>query len=91
MLTKRELVFKVKQEMRVTTREAERFINAYYTVIKHALIEGENVSFGDIGTLKCLTVTDRKCVNPQTGQSMTIPAHRVVRLRMSKILKEKLK
>ena len=96
MPTKQELVMQIKAEVESlsgheeTQKNVANFIIAYSRVVEKALAKGEDVRIGDIGILKPVDVAEKTGHNPQTGKPLKIPAHKTVRFRISKILKEKL-
>jgi len=96
MPTKQELVMQVKAEVGFlggydeTKKNVENFINAYSRVVEKALAKGEDVRIGDIGILKPVDVAERTGRNPTDGTPIKIPAHKTVRFRISKYLKDKL-
>lgn len=92
MRTKSELVLKIKEELgdNITKMTIESVIDAYCRVVARALAAGEDVKITDIGVLKPVDVAEKTGRNPQTGKSLKIPAHKTVRFRISKYLKDKL-
>ena len=92
MLTKSELILKVKTDLgdTVSKKDIENVIDAFYRVAAKALAKGENVKLTDIGVLKTVEVAEKNGRNPATGKPIKIPAHKTVRFRISKMLKEKL-
>jgi len=92
MLTKSEMILKIKAELddTVTKKTIENVIDAYCRVAGKALAKGEDVKLTDIGVLKPVEVAEKNGRNPATGKPIKIPAHKTVRFRISKMLKEKL-
>ena len=93
MRSKSELIAKIKEELgeNISKMTIESVIDAYCRVVGRALAAGEDVKITDIGVLKPVDVAEKTGHNPQTGKAIKIPAHKTVRFRISKMLKEKLK
>lgn len=53
-------------------------VDMLFNKIAEALIRGENVDLGEVGTLKVKTRKARMGRNPRTGEPLPIPEHRVV-------------
>ena len=93
MRTKSELVLKIKEDLgdNITKMTIESVIDAYCRVVARALAAGEDVKITDIGVLRPVDVAEKTGRNPQTGKALKIPAHKTIKFRISKALKEKLK
>lgn len=63
--------------------DVERAIRATFDVIKEALIKGDEVRVSGFGTFCTRNTKERQGRNPATGEAITIPASRVVRLSVS--------
>lgn len=63
--------------------DVERAIRATFDVIKEALINGDEVRVSGFGTFCTRNTKERQGRNPATGEAITIPASRVVRLSVS--------
>ena len=92
MRTKSELIAKIKEDLgdNISKMIIESVIDAYCRVVGKALVTGEDVKITDIGVLKPVDVAEKTGHNPQTGKPLKIPAHKTVRFRISKYLKDKL-
>ena len=87
-MTKAELIAAIAKELGGTKADAERHLNATLEVVKRTLGKGGAITLVGFGTF---TVTKRKARlgrNPQTGESMKIPASKVPVFRAGKNLKE---
>lgn len=63
--------------------DVERAIRATFDVIKEALINGDEVRVSGFGVFCTRNTKERQGRNPSTGEAITIPASRVVRLSVS--------
>ena len=68
--------------------EAERIVKAIFGEIRHAIIRDEPVSIPGFGKFVVIERKARRGVNPQTGESIQIPASKTVKFKVSKSLKE---
>lgn len=73
----------------VSMREAERLYDAIVKMIYLELQNGGEVPLGPVGKITVVSRAERKGRNPRTGETMTIPACRVLSIRMSRTMKEK--
>lgn len=95
-MTYAELVKKVQKRAeyygnkKVQQRQTEELLEAVRWAIFDALKSGEIVTLPGIGRLEVEVRAARHGTNPKTGQPITIPAHKVVRLRVARYLKETL-
>lgn len=53
------------------------------------IASGEDVRVAALGTFRKMHVDERQARNPQTGESVTVPAHETVRFKPSASLMEK--
>jgi DNA-binding protein HU-beta len=87
-LNKQELVASVAEKADLTKKDAEKAINAVIESIKGALNQGDKVSLVGFGTFEVRTRAARSGRNPQTGDTIKIPAGKVPAFRPGKELKE---
>ncbi len=67
--------------------DALKVVDLILDIIKERLVRGEKVVISGFGCFRTVTRKDRKGVNPQTGESITIPGRKAVTFRPSKYLK----
>ncbi|MDB4894599.1 MAG: non-specific DNA-binding protein [Firmicutes bacterium] len=87
-MNKQELVASVAEKANLTKKDAEKAINAVVDSIKTALNQGEKVSLVGFGTFEVRTRAARSGRNPQTGDTIKIPAGKVPAFRPGKELKD---
>lgn len=87
-MNKQELVASVAEKAEITKKDAEKAINAVIESIKVALNKGDKVSLVGFGTFEVRTRAARSGRNPQTGDTIKIPAGKVPAFRPGKELKE---
>lgn len=94
-MTKKELITEIaaglaEQDKTMTNAAIERVLDQAAIAIQEALNEGEEVAIAGIGKFKVAERAERKARNPQTGELMTVPAHKVVAFKAAKTLRESL-
>lgn len=86
--TKNEFIHKIAKDNDLTLNQAAEVFNNFIDTIKSELIKGHEVPLFGFGNFKVADRKARKTRNPQTGASMTVPAHKVVTFKSSAYLKE---
>ena len=79
-MTKTELIEKMVSERPKdfpSKAAAARTANAVFEIIKEAVASGDVVSIGGFGTFKAVDRGERTARNPQTGEEIVVPAHKV--------------
>ena len=89
-MTKHQLENEFATSAKLPLSTAVKAIDGLIRIAKEKLAEGEEVSIRGFGTLSVVHREERKGRNPQTGEEVTIPAHRTVTFKISKEFKETL-
>lgn len=71
-------------------KEAEESMRTAIEVIKEEIINTGGVSFLGLFSLSTVNRSEKRGINPATGEYHTIPAHKTVKLHVGKLLKEEL-
>ncbi|MFR2774859.1 MAG: HU family DNA-binding protein [Anaerostipes sp.] len=87
-MTKLDLVREIAQEMEVTQKEAAKAMDAVIGVIADKVVDGETIRIAGFGTFDTVDVAERTGRNPQTGESLVIPAHKTPKFKYSKAIKD---
>ncbi len=82
-LTVVKMVNTVADTLGITKALAGNAVRLMLVEIENALLHGDDVSLGSIGTLKHVKRNPRVCRNPKTGDKVDVPAKVTVRLRPS--------
>ncbi len=90
-MTKGDLVTAIADQTALTKKSAADTFDAILSIITEELIKGEQVTITGFGSFSVKDRKERKGINPQTGEEITIPATRVVRFTVGKNLKESVK
>jgi len=87
-MTKADVVEKIHAELGLAKKDAAEVVDLLFKVIKETLSKGEKVKISGFGNFSIRDKASRMGRNPQTGDSMSIAARRVLTFRPSQILKE---
>lgn len=87
-MSKAELVEQIAEQTGMTKAEAERAVNAFINVVTSTLKGGEDVTLVGFGTFTTGDRAERQGRNPQTGETITIAAKKVVKFKPGKALKD---
>ena len=87
-VNKSELVAKVAENAGLTKKDAEKAINAVFSSIEKALVDGDKVQMIGFGTFEVKERAARKGRNPQTGNEIDIPASKNPVFKAGKALKD---
>lgn len=90
-MTKQHLVEAVARNAGVTKAEAARVVEAVIKSVTDALAAGEKVTVTGFGTFEVRQRAARMGRNPQTGETIQIPAQRTPAFRAGKSLKDAVK
>jgi DNA-binding protein HU-beta len=89
-MTKAELVATIAQETELTKADAERTLNSFLSNVTKTLKKEGKLTLTGFGTFEVVKRKKRKGRNPQTGEPITIKAHKVVKFKPGKGLREKI-
>ncbi len=87
-MTKTELIDKISSDTNLSKADASITLNSVIDNISKALKKGDSVTIVGFGTFDVAKRKARKGRNPQTGETIKIPAMKVPKFRAGKALKE---
>jgi integration host factor subunit alpha len=87
-LTKAQLAEVLFAQIGLNKRESKEMVEAFFDLLVHSLVEGEDVRLTGFGTFQVRTKASRPGRNPRTGELIPIEARRVVTFHASSKLKE---
>ena len=87
-MNKQDLINKMAAEAGITKEQARSALQAYEHGVTEALTNGDNVQMVGFGTFSTAKRKARLGRNPQTGESLQIPAKVVVKFKAGKGLDE---
>ncbi|EAZ91621.1 Histone-like DNA-binding protein [Crocosphaera chwakensis CCY0110] len=88
-MNKEELVNMISAKTRLTKKETSHILDALTDTIMETVADGDKVVLVGFGTFEPRDRKERKGMNPQTGQPITIPATTVPAFSAGKLFKEK--
>lgn len=83
-----DLVNKVAEMANLKKKDAETAVNSVFAAIEEALAAGDKVQIIGFGTFETRERSARSGRNPQTGESISIPASTVPAFKPGNRLKE---
>jgi nucleoid DNA-binding protein len=87
-LNKTELVSAVAEKTQLSKSKAEEVINNLLEIIASNLSTGEKIQLLGFGSFEVKSRSERTGRNPQTGETITIPAARIPSFTAGKLLKD---
>ncbi|MCP3889360.1 MAG: HU family DNA-binding protein [Desulfobulbaceae bacterium] len=85
-MNKGQLVATIAEAGGMTKVRAELALNRVLAHMADAMEKGERVTLAGFGSFKVVERAEQRGRNPQTGQSIIIPAHKVVKFKPGKNL-----
>lgn len=90
-MVKKEFVKLISDKNDITQKQAEQVFDSIFEEISNLLVTGDSLSITNFGSFKVKNKKARKGRNPKTGESLTIPAHKAVKFKISNTLKNNVK
>jgi len=88
-MNKAELIKQVASQTGLAKRTSGKAVDAVVSAISDCLAKGEKVTLVGFGTFQVATRKARRGVNPQTRESIQIPAKKVPKFTSGKGLRDK--
>lgn len=88
-MNKAELIEEITNKTGLTKKDTRNVVNAVVETITSTLKKGESMTLIGFGTFQVIERKARTGVNPQTGETIQIPAKKVPKFRAGKELREK--
>jgi len=89
-MIKNELIDNIAKETKLHKKDVAEMLNGILRVIPKTLKDGDKVSLVGFGTFSLAERKARNGRNPKTGQIITIPAHKIIKFRAGKGLKDQI-
>lgn len=90
-MTKKEFVELYAEKAGITKKDAEKAVNLFLESVEETLVKGDSITFVGWGKWEVTERAARDVRNPQTKEKMTIPARKVAKFKVGKVLAEKIK
>ncbi len=89
-MNKKELVDNIAKETELHKKDVAEMLDGILRVIPKTLKDGDKVSLVGFGTFSLAERKARNGRNPKTGKIITIPAHKTIKFRAGKGLKDQI-
>lgn len=89
-MNKKEFIETLSKKTGLNKKESANALNSTLEIITEALVKGESVNFVGFGKFSVHNRAERMGRNPQTGESMKIPATKTPTFKAGKSFKEML-
>lgn len=87
-MNKAELITEMAAKTELSKKDVEATLKAFMEVVSDQLVEGNKVQLVGFGTFDVSERAAREGRNPQTGETMHIPASKAPRFKAGKSLKD---
>lgn len=88
-MKKAELIAAMAAKAGMKKTDTQKVLDAFIEVVSEELTAGEKVQITGFGTFEVSERAAREGRNPQSGESMTIPASKSPKFKAGKVLKDK--
>jgi len=88
-MNKAELIKEIAEAHGITMVMAGRVLDSVLNNMGKAMEDGQRVIFSGFGSFHVAERAEQKGRNPQTGESISIPAHNVVKFKPGKKLRSR--
>lgn len=86
-MTKADIFEKVSENLGLSKKESAELVEAVFSLIKSTRESGEKLKIAGFGNFEVKQKADRRGRNPQTGETITIEARRILTFKPSNVLK----
>lgn len=87
-MNKQGLITAVAEKLEITKKDATPIVDGVFEVILEGLIAEGEVALGDLGKLQVVERAARTARNPQSGESIEVPAKNAPKFKPSKKLRD---
>jgi integration host factor subunit alpha len=86
-MTKADIVERIHQKIGFSKKESSEMVESVFSILKNTLESGEKIKIAGFGNFVVKQKSDRRGRNPQTGDTITIVARRILTFKPSQVLK----
>jgi integration host factor subunit alpha len=87
-MTKTDISEKIQAATGLSKKESAEIMEAVFSIMKTTLESGENLKISGFGNFVVKQKADRRGRNPQTGETITIKARRILTFKPSSLLRD---
>lgn len=88
MNTKRDMAERIAERCGITGCEAKAMVQHTLDELMRTLVENGRLELRNFGVFQVHTSAPRKARNPRTGETVMIPARKIVKFKMGKAMAE---
>jgi integration host factor subunit alpha len=89
-LTKDKLVIRLQTQLGLTKPESRQMVERLFGLMKDTLTDGEDLLVSGFGKFSVRKKNERRGRNPQTRESLILPARKVLVFKASGVLRERI-
>jgi integration host factor subunit alpha len=87
-MTKADIVEKIHAKIGLPKKDSSALVESVLSIMKNTLETGEKIKIAGFGNFEIKQKNDRIGRNPQTGESITIEARRILSFKPSALLRQ---
>ncbi len=87
-MNKTELIAAIAEKAELSKKDAEKALNAFTATVTDTLVKGEAVTLVGFGSFEVKKRAARNGLNPQTKETIKIPAKKLPSFKAGKALKD---
>jgi integration host factor subunit alpha len=89
-LTKDKLVIRLQTQLGLTKPESRQMVERLFVLMKDTLTDGEDLLVSGFGKFSVRKKNERRGRNPQTKESLILPARKVLVFKASGVLRNRI-
>lgn len=86
-MTKADIVELISEKIGCSKKTAVEYVETVFSTMKSTIETGEKLKIAGFGNFEVKQKADRRGRNPQTGESITIEARKILTFKPSNVLK----
>jgi len=87
-MTKADITEKIYSQLGFSKKESSDLLESVLSIMKSTLEDGEKIKIAGFGNFEVKQKQNRRGRNPQTGESITIEARRILTFKPSALLRQ---
>ncbi|MDD2229639.1 MAG: integration host factor subunit alpha [Candidatus Cloacimonetes bacterium] len=87
-MTKADIAEKIRTTTGLSKKDSVAMLEAVFSIMKSTLETGEKIKVAGFGNFEVKQKKDRKGRNPQTGETITIEARKILSFKPSMLLRQ---
>jgi integration host factor subunit alpha len=89
-ITKEKLTILLQDRLGISQQESRQLVERFFKIMKETLTQGEDLLISGFGKFSVRQKKARRGRNPQTKESLTIGARKVLVFKASRVLRQRL-